>query len=368
MDSQYPNNLPQEKPPIKKNERGMFSTLKQNKQKTVANCINIFAVVGVISLLSLGALGTLKLAGVSPQTLVAAVSNLTSIFVPTDNNEPITFNLKTHNVEMGIPFILTWTDKISQSGTYVFQYECREGVSAQTKNSDGLVKEITCDTPFSFENEDNSITLNFFSTKDRFVDLPITITFISKDSTEVTQQGSTLLTLINKKLQGEGSSLQEKITTDNFISRGAKTRETRLIGTKNNIVNNPSGTPDLKVKVLATGVVDKITNDFTPSNAIKTKDRAAIRFEVRNVGTKESGQWSFIIDLPLSSGTYVFRPDDKQRSLKPGERVEYTLGFDSIDRTSNKAEAVINVDTERLVPEKNLTNNTDTAIIEFAQN
>ncbi len=367
MDYQYPDNLPQNDSHVEKNDADISNSTHQKRQNIVIVSTNILAVIGVIFLFSLGAWGTIKLTGISPQSLVAAVSNITSIFVPA-KNEPVTFNLKTHNVEVGTPFVLTWAHKTSQSGTYAFQYECREDISVETLNTDGVVQEITCDSPFSLEKKDNSIILNFFSSQDRFVDLPITVMFVSKNSTEATQQGSTILTLINKKIQGEGSSLQEKSTTKaGSVSRGVKTNETRLINTKNNVASNPLGTPDLKVRVLATGIVDKVTNDFTPSTAIKKDERTAIRFEVRNIGTKESGPWTFIIDLPLTSGTYVFRPDNKQRSLKPGERVEYTLGFDSIDRTNNEAKTVINVDTERIVPEKNRTNNVDTAVIEFSQ-
>jgi len=367
MDNQYQfNNMSPENTPVEENEENSSSS---TKQKVLQTSMNIFAVIGIISLLSLGALGTMKLANITPQSLVAAVSNFTSIFVPA-NEKPITFNLETYNVDVEEPFTLAWTHQTRLSGTYLFQYDCRENVSVEAKDSDGILKEVTCDTPFSFKNENNTASLIFYSTQGRFTDIPINLTFIPEDSSKATQQGSALLTIVNKNISDEGSP----VSVGGTVSRGAETKETHLIGgnrgtsdTTDINVSNPARIPDLKVTVLATGVVDKTTNDFTPSVAVGENDRAAIRFEVRNVGTKSSGIWSFIIDLPISSGTYVFRSDSNQRSLNPGERIEYTLGFDSINRTNDTIEAIINIDTERRVAETNRENNTASAVIEIAQ-
>jgi len=91
MDNQYQfDNMPQENTPVEENKVNVPNSTKQN---AVNVSTNILAVIGIISLLSLGAWGAMKLSNISPQALVAAVSNLTSIFVPA-NEKPIDFKIR----------------------------------------------------------------------------------------------------------------------------------------------------------------------------------------------------------------------------------------------------------------------------------
>ena len=64
-------------------------------------------------------------------------------------------------------------------------------------------------------------------------------------------------------------------------------------------VNTNYGLADLEVRVLATGVIDRTTNVFTARQNISLGERAAVRFEVINNGTNQSGAWSFGALLPL---------------------------------------------------------------------
>jgi hypothetical protein len=105
--------------------------------------------------------------------------------------------------------------------------------------------------------------------------------------------------------------------------------------------SNPNGTVDLRARVLAVGVVDKVTGDFTASTSININARVAVRFVVENIGTKTSGAWAFIAQLPTTP--FHSFESAEQIPLAPGDRIEYTIGFDSLEQ-QKKVQVLINVD------------------------
>lgn len=330
------------------------------------------AVIGIVALLYFGGVAVAKVAQVGPATLVAAVSNITSVFVPAGNDASISFTLESHNVVHGEEKVLSWRHDTNREGTYFFRYDCTEGVTVKTSTSN---EDIACGTSFEIQNTDNTLALVFLSEAKRFVDVPVTITFFTGRNDEATAQASTLLTVTNQDAdttpQQETENGNEDTNTPpstGSVSRGTERRsDTQVIsGSSGNtpIVSNPNGIPDLRVTILATGVVDKNTNVLTPGASVGPSDRAGLTFQIENVGTKASGAWNFIVDLPLvNDKLYVYRPTETQRSLNPGERIEYTLGFDSVDRSKNTVTAVVNVDPARAVGETNRTNNAAEATI-----
>ncbi len=98
---------------------------------------------------------------------------------------------------------------------------------------------------------------------------------------------------------------------------------------------------DLTARILGLGVVDKTTNQFTATSTFKAADRIAVRFEVQNIGTKTSPQWSFAAVLPTFP-PFIFQSPTEQ-SLAPGDRIEFTLGFDNINQADGNV-VTINVD------------------------
>ena len=117
--------------------------------------------------------------------------------------------------------------------------------------------------------------------------------------------------------------------------------------------SNPLGTPDLVVTFLSIGIVDDAGN-FTPKDQLASSDNGALKFEISNAGDKETGPWKFTSTLPTRNG-YVFK-SKTQRSLFPGEKIEYILGFDRISKES-EASFGISVDPDNLIAESDETNN-----------
>jgi hypothetical protein len=121
--------------------------------------------------------------------------------------------------------------------------------------------------------------------------------------------------------------------------------------------SNPSGYVDLSVRVIEQGVVNKDTGAFTASSSPNRADpmtRVAVRFVVENIGTKTSPQFTFNAVLPTFPGDIFSSPTEQ--ALGPGDRIEFTLGFDSI-ADSDSGTFTVNVDPAGSINEPNKSNN-----------
>lgn len=119
----------------------------------------------------------------------------------------------------------------------------------------------------------------------------------------------------------------------------------------------PYGKADLMVTITEVGYLSTAsTASFVKSNTVPEGKRPAIKFTVRNTGTNVTGSWEFTAKLPTRS-TYTF-DSPNQRSLAPGEYVDYTLGFDKADDGTN--DIIVTVDSGKDVAESSESNNVDT--------
>lgn len=356
---------------------GSHSTPRQRDAYTEAG-VKILALIGVIALLAFAVWGTVQVTRMAPGAFTAAVANFSALFVGNDD-ERIRFVLESHTLTAGDEVTIRWNHESTRAGAYLFRYDCAEGVSLETRDENGRIEAIRCGNPYTVttsESEDNTYAFQLtpYSTESRFIDVPIALTFVPTNEREATVQGTTLLTIINTSINangitnGETDNESPQTSTPVTPNRGAQTNEYQVIGGGTGSptgVSNPLGTPDLAVTVLAVGYVDRLGETFTPSASIDENQRAAIRFEVRNVGDKLSGEWTFEAELPVKgrSGAFTYEPRENQRSLNPGERIEYTLGFDEIKDNDGVANMRIIVDPNERVAETNRTNNTATASI-----
>lgn len=125
----------------------------------------------------------------------------------------------------------------------------------------------------------------------------------------------------------------------------------------------PYGDPDLTVRITDVGYLrSREPESFVSSNEVPDDRRGAVRFTVTNVGTNVSGRWEMEAKLPTSpSLTY----DDfgSQRSLNPGDAIDFTLGFDR-PRAGDNRVITITVDPERDIRESNEGNNSDSETVD----
>jgi len=125
---------------------------------------------------------------------------------------------------------------------------------------------------------------------------------------------------------------------------------------------NPNGEIDLAIRITETGILDKDTNEFTVTDSMGVSNRGAVQFEVINLGTKTSDEWVFSAVLPTNPA-YTFN-SDKQSRLAPGDRIEFTLGFDSVIHES-EGTITIHVDPDGNMQEVTKDNNSVNEIIQI---
>lgn len=125
----------------------------------------------------------------------------------------------------------------------------------------------------------------------------------------------------------------------------------------------PYGRADLTVDITAVGYCtsDRVSS-FRRDTEVPDGENGGIQFRVSNIGTNMSGQWDFTYDLPTSPA--LERTVSNQRTLGPGDRVDYTLCFTE-PRSGNNRTARINVDSGRDVSESNENNNSDSTQVDI---
>lgn len=147
------------------------------------------------------------------------------------------------------------------------------------------------------------------------------------------------------------------VTTPAPRAPGPSTSTTLPITGAAPVVSNPNGYVDLSVRIIEQGVVDKGSDTFTASSSPNRADqtrRVAVRFAIENLGTKTSPQFTFNAVLPTYPGNIFSSPT--QQALGPGDRIEFTLGFDSIADTDTGV-FTVNVDPAGSINEPTKANN-----------
>jgi len=330
----------------------------------------VLAIMGFIAILAIGMWGSIQIASAIPGAfsgLTSAIVSLTSIFVPA--GETLTLSVQPSlSVASGNPLQVTWAhEKKTTDGSYTFRYDCAEGVYFTSPTPAGAEQTIYCNVPFNFLNANNAITLKAFSTANRFIDVTVYIDYTPNGANRPTVTGSTFITITNENLTGSPTvttptttpSTPTKPTTPTTPrpttprTPGQVSTSTYPIG--GGRVSDPNGYVDLSVKILETGVVDKTTGAFTASSTPSRSSRVAVRFAVENIGTKTSPQWNFNAVLPTIPSNIFSSP--MQQALAPGDRIEFTIGFDSFDPAKPNGEFIVNVDPSNSFNEKREDNN-----------
>lgn len=114
------------------------------------------------------------------------------------------------------------------------------------------------------------------------------------------------------------------------------------------------GQADLAVTITDVGyLTSNNTDSYVSGVIVPSNDNAAVKFSVTNVGTNISGPWSFNAMLPTNT-SFTFN-SNPQQSLRPGERIDFTLGFDRAQ--SGIRTITVTVDPTNQVHESNEANN-----------
>jgi len=335
--------------------------MEPNKNKKfIDNGTKTLAIIGLVVVLFLGSLGLIRIAKFVPDIfdgIASVVVSVTSRFFPA---EDIIVSVSPISVENGEDVVVSFSHEDKEAdGSYTFFYECRDGVYFEHDNN-----VVFCNTSYNFINNDNSITLEAFSTELSSVFVPVEIQFTRNGSNRVNVVGSTEVEITNSSGSvTDGGNINITPNGSGERTPGEKTEKTELFNstTSGPKPSNPNGNVDLEPRILEVGFVDRDTNTFTATSTVYSNQRAAVRFEVRNVGDKTSGSWRFNAVLPTYPDYIHF--SDNQLPLGPGDRIEYTIGFDSIISDAKEVNFVVNVDPTKSVRESNENNNIVKAVI-----
>lgn len=249
-------------------------------------------------------------------------------------------------VNSGESFQIAWTD-LERDGTYNFGYSCTEGIAVDVRVSGDRIEEVPCGELYEIPNGQFSLDVIVTSEKARFTDIPFSILFMDTEEEDVTFEENSKVTVVNATIPQSAERIaeeesddeeDEEIATDTededeeedeevatTPARPAPTPAPKPKPTNTVISYIPTsqanGFTDLSARFIGIGELDG--NDFTPRATLEADENGALKFEVKNIGTKTSEEWAFEVMLP--SG-FVYESDE-QSPLKPNERVEFTLGF-----------------------------------------
>lgn len=346
------------------------TSMNQDFSTNKANVVKVLAVIGFLSLIGLVGFASISLAPyatVALSRIMGAAVTLSSTFVPKE--EMIISSDKTE-VSSGESFRLSFKRTSETSGSYTLSYPCLEGFYLEAETVARGKETVFCNTPFSFVNIDNSLSLRAFSTKAPYVDMPITLFFTKNGSSKVTDSTLFTLTVSNKNIKSSTSNEETSVVAPKDTAPVKPTETVKTPGEKKEqvypgttgsalVVNDPNGKPDLKVVVLEVGTVDKVTGTFTATSTLRRSDRIGVRFSVENIGTKYSPEWRFNAFLPTYPA-YTFN-SDSQTTLTPGDRVEFTIGFDQAIEGNQTVK--FDIDPQGAVPELLEDNNSATVAI-----
>ena len=320
--------------------------------------MKILAAIGIVAVLVFFAFGAIRAGQFLPETfsrLAAAAVSLSSVFTPADRlmvEAP-------ESAQSGEAFELSWARRHTGAGTYSISYACEANTSVTAGNAVGAFENTFCDTPFYFGGATSSMRL-IATARVSETTLPITVAFTPENASGRALSDSVTVAVKNSSATkaNEENTIAASTTSPNaeqptVRKAGAEENKTYVIGS-GRVPHSADTRPDLAVVILAVGTANRTTNEFTATSSIRYSDRGAVRFSVENIGGKASGPWLFAAVLPTVP-LYTFN-SEPQRSLNPGDHIEFTLGFDSIDK-NGAGKIIVNADPGNSVSETTEENN-----------
>lgn len=277
---------------------------------------------------------------------------LYSIFIPA---EKATVVADKKIVESGEDFLIKFNEGDMKNGVFTISYSCEFDIELLAIESTGLNK-INCDTPYYILNNTISIPLKVITNSD-LVRLVIDSSFENNDTQKIEKVGVIRIIVKNNP---ENTTVNLTSSTTPINTNEIETQNPKSTNTPKVTINNYQGIPDLSIRILQIGLLQSGTNLISDRNQFSGNETVGIRFEVRNDGDANTGLWYFTAVLPsISTPIYNSAP---QISLKPGEKIVYTLGFSNLKNEQNGL-ITINIDPQNFVKENIEYNNFSTSQI-----
>lgn len=331
--------------------------------------IRVFAFVGLVSILVFGTYAVVKYMPVAVRGISSTLSGLATESDTQGRQGGLTVTADRFILRSGEALNLSWAVDNNEGGSFTFSYPCLGGVYFDMMIM-GTKDIAYCNVENRFLNEGNTLSLIGHSSPGTITEVPLKISFTPNGESRVGGFDTVRVTISNELANSviAGSSETSVTSTtggsDNTprVASGAgsraagpRTETIRQIPTSSGIVTDGPQFIDLTARILTTGyIASSSTSDFIQADEIPSNLRGAVRFEITNVGTMATKEWRFNVVLPTFP-SYIFH-SDTQQPLLPGDRIEYMIAFDSIERQS-EGTITINVDPTNSINEPNKSNN-----------
>jgi hypothetical protein len=317
------------------------------KKRTV---LNILAILGFLAVLILVAWLSIQVVKVLPNAFTS-LANLAETLNGRGSDRTIVIESDKSEVVSGEEVTLSW-DTPDFPGTFTFSYQCLDGVAVEVRK-DNTTREVRCGTVYSL-GETTEVRLYVTSEKTDEVSLPYTITFLHTNDTTPRASADGALAIVRDD-NDTGTPDDEEVvvetptpstpTTPTTPSKPTtpappKPSPTTQYYTYSYLpTSDPKGTIDLRVTFIEMGVVDN--GNLLARTSFTGRAENFFRFEVKNIGTKTSDEWSYTLNTPSDSD---FDRDD-EKPLKPNERAIITVRF-PVDSRSGTEQVRVAVETD----------------------
>jgi hypothetical protein len=303
-----------------------------NETESSSRLMKTLAVLGFVALVIFGTWLAVNIVRLVPGAFASLASLAESIQLGRDDQNNITIESDDTVVNSEESFTIAWSD-LNRSGNYTFQYRCEDGVSVQVK-VDGQIISVPCGTIYLLPEDTFDLEAQFVSAKKRFVDITYQIGFIKNGESVPEFTSEKTITLVNATLPTTVVVDEEiEVPTTPVVKPTPTTPTTPkppvvVKPTTYTVsewvapVSNPNGKIDLAAKFIAVGTMSS-NNLFVKANELEIGDKNAFQFEVKNIGTKTSDDWTFEAKLP-NGETFKSKVQD---ALKPNERAVLTIAF-----------------------------------------
>lgn len=327
--------------------------VSNNQDKRKDGVIKTLAIIGFTATIILAVWLAVQVVQIAPSAFTSLASLAESVH-GTPQLKDFTVVTNKTVVNNGDDVELSWSDA-KVAGVYRFAYECTDGV-AITIDRD----EVECGQTTALTGE-NSVTITVGSDEQRFIDVPYTLTFTEEGGREVAAADTNRITVVNASIplgglvagtSDEEVEPEEEVVetetapetpteTPNTPTTPAPAPEPQYVFTYELPESDPNGFTDLEIKYLGVGEVKG--GDFVPHGTIDNDDQGAVRFSVKNIGTKTSEEWTYEILLP--SG--ITHNSKDQDPLKPNEEATIVLGFTTSETGTMPIEGEVKTDDDR---------------------
>lgn len=323
--------------------------LQTNEEAKKMSVIKTLAIIGFITAIVAALWLSVQVVRLAPTGFKSLASLAEVVY-----NKDVPFSVTTEKniVNSDESFAITWTQP-RRSGAYTFSYACTDGVSAKVRGENGDTAVIACDTATNLSSTGTTTDVTFSSEKKRFTDVPFFVRYTPTIDANAFAEYKGLVTVVNISFNGETVTppvvvtpatttpeVVKEATTTKPVAATPKPKPTPVVTTVYP-VSNPNGFIDLKTSYLGIGSFDESTKTFNPTSVLDNDFKSAFRFEVKNMGTKTSGVWTYTVTFPGTGHTYT---SISQEGLKPNERAVVTIAFNDI--SAKTGEEQISVATE----------------------